>query len=134
MRDELRLAKLDGDKDNNIPTTHAPDAGVVEIIKCMERLNVSDMLPLSPSIEASPSTHEVRPITIRKTPKFPSRDRHLAIRRKKAATTTIIGPVEQHQQLQSIIMGSNNSPDDVTKKEKEETDCQELASFIGSEE
>lgn len=133
MRDELRLAKLDGDKDNNIPTTHAPDAGVVEIIKCMERLNVSDMLPLSPSIEASPSTHEVRPITIRKTPKFPSRDRHLAIRRKKAATT-IIGPVEQHQQLQSIIMGSNNSPDDVTEKEKEETDCQELASFIGSEE
>lgn len=29
-------------------------------------------------------TVEVHPITIRKTPRFPSRDRHLAIRRKKA--------------------------------------------------
>lgn len=47
-------------------------------------------------------TVEVHPITIRKTPKFPSRDRHLAIRRKKATTTSpsvAVVPVEQQQPL-----------------------------------
>lgn len=38
-------------------------------------------------------TVEVHPITIRKTPKFPSRDRHLAIRRKKATTSSAVDSV-----------------------------------------
>lgn len=126
MRDELRLTKMTGDKVNNIPTIHAPDAGVVDIIKCWE-LNVSDMLPVSLSIEATPV--EVRPITIRKTPKFPSRDRHLAIRRKKAAATTA---ETVHQPKQSIIMEINNKPGD--DREKEEPKFQDLSLAIGPEE
>lgn len=38
-------------------------------------------------------TVEVHPITIRKTPKFPSRDRNLAIRRKKATTSSAVDSV-----------------------------------------
>lgn len=34
-------------------------------------------------------TVEVHPITIRKTPKFPSRERHLAIRRKRATNAQV---------------------------------------------
>jgi hypothetical protein len=32
-------------------------------------------------------SEEVTPVVIRKTPKFPSRDRHLAIRRRKQPTS-----------------------------------------------
>lgn len=47
----------------------------------------------SPSvIKSRTTTVEVHPITIRKTPKFPSRDRHLAIRRKKANHVSVEHP------------------------------------------
>ncbi|XP_055700795.1 prickle planar cell polarity protein 3-like isoform X5 [Phlebotomus papatasi] len=35
----------------------------------------------------SSDTHEIRPVVVRKTPKFPSRERHMAIRRKKNIPT-----------------------------------------------
>lgn len=42
------------------------------------------------------STVEVRPITIRKTPKFPSRERHLAIRRKKSSPSNAAVVSDHH--------------------------------------
>lgn len=45
---------------------------------------VSSICNRSTKTAEATRTVEVHPITIRKTPRFPSRDRHLAIRRKKA--------------------------------------------------
>lgn len=73
-----------------LSTSHAIDAGSLHINRDMgKRLNrpsytATDLSAPQPLLATVVGTAvEVHPITIRKTPKFPSRDRHLAIRRKK---------------------------------------------------
>ena len=48
---------------------------------------------------------EVNPIVIRKTPKFPSRDRHLAIRRRKPPSS----PESQKSECLSFTLDSEES-------------------------
>jgi hypothetical protein len=47
---------------------------------------------------------EVQPVVIRKTPKFPSRDRHLAIRRKKATDS----PDSQRSEILDLHVDSSD--------------------------
>lgn len=47
-------------------------------------------------------SQEVQPVVIRKTPKFPSRDRHLAIRRKKQTDS----PESQKSEILDIDVDS----------------------------
>lgn len=102
--DQLKPPSV-ADDDDNVPlddddTKHAPpDAGAVEIITGSECRG-----SVPPSSIATATTVEVHPITIRKTPKFPTRERHLAIRRKKATV-----PVERHHQQEVVVGKSANN-------------------------
>lgn len=73
-----------------------------QLAKCYRRTcnKCKELLPTAPSVSASTVTHvdnirpasstslrinqiDVHPLIVRKTPKFPSRERHLAIKRRK---------------------------------------------------
>lgn len=94
MRDHVDL-KLAIIKTPVLSTIREADAGPSSVARMGNRLikeascssTSSDISPSSPPVIVT-TTVEVHPITIRKTPKFPSRDRHLAIRRKKPMTST----------------------------------------------
>jgi hypothetical protein len=64
---------------------------------------------------------EVNPITIRKTPKFPSRDRHLAIRRRKQPSS----PDSQRSESLNFSVDSDESNEAKRNAEIDETstDC-----------
>lgn len=50
---------------------------------------------------------EVNPVLIRKTPKFPSRDRHLAIRRRRPPSS----PESQRSESLCLSVDSKESPE-----------------------
>lgn len=56
---------------------------------------------------------EVNPVVIRKTPKFPSRDRHLAIRRRKQPSS----PESQKSESLHFSFDSDESTESKTKPE-----------------
>lgn len=124
MRDELKLAlklpvleTLEHHKSGR--TSHASeiDAGEVdEVDNASAVMATKDVLVAEPPapIRHLPimGTVQVHPITIRKTPKFPSRDRHLAIRRRKK--------VEQGSDgLEKNILDDENAVQCVCKNSEE---------------
>jgi hypothetical protein len=88
-------------------------------------LNVNDSSDVttnerSSSSSPSTTTHtsvQVNPIVIKKTPKFPSRDRHLAIRRKKVINSLNSSPTESEK---SEIFSFNESS---SRSSSSERDC-----------
>lgn len=81
-------ANNDGDADINVD-----DLSHVKCSDC-EKLTAA-ILPISHRLEGkrftgpTSMTVKVEPVVIRKTPKFPSRERHMAIRRKKCLSSII---------------------------------------------
>lgn len=65
----------------------------------------SHMLDVNEPVENVTHCEEVNPVVIRKTPKFPSRDRHLAIRRRKPPSS----PESQKSENVSLIFDSESS-------------------------
>lgn len=55
-------------------------------------------------------SEEVQPVMIRKTPKFPSRERHLAIRRRKPYSP-------ESQKSECLDMSIDDSDDSITSEE-----------------
>lgn len=62
-----------------------------------------------PSSLAAHTSEQVKPIVIKKTPKFGSRDRHLAIRRKRATTTNSPTESEKSSEIFSFDQSSSTS-------------------------
>ena len=69
-------------------------------------LNGSENSSRTPAADESSVNYsqEVQPVVIRKTPKFPSRERHLAIRRKKAADS----PDSQRSEVLDMCVDSSD--------------------------
>lgn len=55
-------------------------------------------------------SEEVKPVMIRKTPKFPSRERHLAIRRRKPSSP-------ESQKSECLDMSIDDSDESITSEE-----------------
>jgi hypothetical protein len=80
---------------------------------------VSDALSSSKKASSTPSigqsvninySEEVQPVIIRKTPKFPSRERHLAIRRRKPSSP-------ESQKSECLDMSIDDSDESISGEE-----------------
>jgi hypothetical protein len=74
----------------------------------MLNVNDSSATTASTSPSATHTSVEVNPIVIKKTPKFPSRDRHLAIRRKKSKATNSSPTESERSEIFSFEQSSNS--------------------------
>lgn len=72
------------------------------------------MLNVNETSENVVQSEEVNPVMIRKTPKFPSRERHLAIRRRKPQTGS-----ESPESQDSETLSFAESEDSSEKSENE---------------
>lgn len=86
----LRKQMLNGNAENTITTTTTTTTAIAEAsVDDDNNVNYSE---------------EVQPVIIRKTPKFPSRERHLAIRRKKLTDS----PESQKSQILDFHVDSSD--------------------------
>lgn len=85
----------------------------------MQIKSLNDVLSSSKKASSTPSmghsvninySEEVQPVVIRKTPKFPSRERHLAIRRRKPSSP-------ESQKSESLDMSIDDSDESITSEE-----------------